>query len=67
MVNVVYEGVVRVFKDLDRYLKPFHHEIIGVGGKRTKIVGKLVDVPVRLGKVDCRQEAYCTTFFVVEN
>lgn len=67
MVNVVYEGVVRVFKELDRYLQPFHHEIIGVGGKRTKIVGKLVNVPIRLGQADNKSEAYTTTFFVVEN
>lgn len=67
MVNVVYEGVVRVFKELDRYLHDFHHEIIGVGGKRTKIVGKLVNVPVRLGEASCKDEPYFTNFFVVEN
>jgi hypothetical protein len=41
MVNVVYEGVIRVFKSLQSYMVDFHHEITGVGGKKTRVICKL--------------------------
>ena len=41
MVNVVYLGVTRVFKELQAYWVDFNHALTGVGGKRTRIVAKL--------------------------
>lgn len=49
MVNVVYLGVTRVFKELQAYWSEFNHVITGVGGKKTRIVAKLKGVPVALG------------------
>ena len=49
MVNVVYLGVTRVFKTLQQYWVKYDHVLYGVGGKQTKIVAMLKDVPIRMG------------------
>ncbi len=49
MVNVVYLGVTRVFQYLQKYWVDYDHVLYGVGGKRTRIVAMLKDVPVILG------------------
>lgn len=49
MVNVVYLGVTRVFQSLQAYWEDYNHVLYGVGGKRTRIVAMLKDVPVLLG------------------
>lgn len=67
MVNVVYMGVVRVFKELQRYIMKFEHELTGVGGKKTKIIAKLCDVPIVLGDKDVGHSAHTTTFYVLDN
>ena len=45
----------------------FNHAITGVGGKLTRIVGKLQDVPLSLGTRFNEPEAVLTTFYVVDN
>lgn len=49
MVNVVYLGVTRVFKTLQQYWVTYDHVLYGVGGKQTKIVAMLKDVPIHMG------------------
>jgi hypothetical protein len=49
MVNVVYLGVTRVFQYLQKYWIKYEHVLYGVGGKRTRIVAMLKDVPVIFG------------------
>ena len=67
MVNVVYLGVTRVFKELQQYWVDFNHALTGVGGKLTRIVGKLQDVPLCLGGPYKLEEVVPTTFYVVDN
>ena len=67
MVNVVYLGVTRVFKDLQNYWQDFNHVITGVGGKKTRIVAKLISVPLELGEVPEVHTPAPTTFYVVES
>ena len=49
MVNVVYLGVTRVFQYLQKYWVNYKHVLYGVGGKHTRIVAMLKDVPVIFG------------------
>jgi hypothetical protein len=49
MVNVMYSGVLDTYKELGKYRAAFQHVICGVGDKITKVICKLVDVPVSLG------------------
>jgi hypothetical protein len=45
----VYLGVTRVFNTLQQYWVNYDHVLYGVGGKQTKIVAMLKDVPIRMG------------------
>jgi hypothetical protein len=65
MVNVVYEGVVRVFEGLNQYWEKFTHVLYGVGGRQTKIVGKLKDIPIILGKDRSDYKPFLATFYVI--
>jgi len=73
MVNVVYLGVTRVFQYLQKYWVEYNHVLYGVGGKQTRIVAMLKDVPVILG--DSRSPAptapntqcHKATFLVVDH
>ena len=67
MVNVVYLGVVRVFKDLQAYWQDFNHVLTGVDGKRTRIVAKLVGVPLELGEIPGKHVSTPSTFYVIES
>jgi hypothetical protein len=67
MVNVVYRGVVRVFKALEKYMQDFQHEITGVGGKKTRIVAKLCDIPIIIGRTAEHKRPHYTTFYVIDN
>lgn len=67
MVNVVYLGVTRVFKELQRYWVDFNHALTGVGGKRTRIVAKLKDVPLSLGEQHLEADVVHSTFYVIDN
>ena len=49
MVNLVYSGVLEVFEQLHRYRQEFQHTVSGVGQSRTRVVGKLVGVPLHVG------------------
>ena len=75
MVNVVYLGVTRVFKYLQKYWVAYNHVLYGVGGKQTRIVAMLKDVPVILGN-DCADDkglldpatpCHTATFLVVDH
>jgi hypothetical protein len=67
MVNVVYLGVTRVFKELQKYWTDFNHAITGVGGKRTRIVAKLRDVPLTLGEDRECKDIVKATFYEVDS
>jgi hypothetical protein len=78
MVNVVYLGVTRVFKTLQQYWVKYDHVLYGVGGKQTKIVAMLKDVPIRMGCHTAREPDafgpdtnvsvdFKATFLVVDN
>ena len=67
MVNVVYLGVTRVFKGLQQYWQDFNHVITGVGGKKTRIVAKLRDVPLELGETFGAHTPTPATFYVVDS
>ncbi len=49
MVNIVYQGVVDAFPELHPFWQAYTHAVTGVAGKVTKVVGKLVGVPIHLG------------------
>lgn len=49
MINIVYSGVLGVFPELNKFFEDFQHQVTGVGNKVTKIVGKLTNVPLKLG------------------
>lgn len=49
MINIVYSGVLGVFPELNNFFEDFQHQVTGVGNKVTKIVGKLTNVPLKLG------------------
>ena len=55
MVNLVYLGVTRVFKYLKKYWVEYNHVLFGVGGKQTRIVAILKDVPVTLGSNSAKE------------
>lgn len=83
MVNVVYLGVTRVFQHLQTYWVKYNHVLYGVGGKQTKIVAMLKDVPIYVGnRLPARRprtdephdsasakfsDCHLTTFLVVDN
>ena len=67
MVNVVYLGVTKAFTELQAYWVDFNHALTGVGGKRTRIVAKLEDVPLCVGGKYHADEVVRATFYVVEN
>lgn len=48
-------------------MKDFQHELTGVGGKKTRIVAKLCDVPLVLGDKQSGNEPHFTTFYVLDN
>ena len=45
----------------------YNHALTGVGGKRTRIVAKLKDVPLCLGEGYHKADVIHSTFYVVEN
>lgn len=48
-------------------MKDFQHELTGVGGKKTRIVAKLCDVPLVLGDKQSGNEPHYTTFYILDN
>ena len=63
---MIYEGVAPAFKDLAPYWRPFTHRVKGIGGQVSKVVGKLVGVPVSLGATPDPQ-AVRSTFYVLDS
>lgn len=66
MVNLVYQGVVEAFPVLQRYRHAFHHVVSGVGQTQTRVVGKLVGVPVHLGPTQIKGQHVFATFYVLD-
>lgn len=68
MVNVVHSGVLRAFPELAEFRVDFDHEVRGVGGSRTKVVGKLVGIPVTIGDTGEQEgsPAVPTTFYILQ-
>ena len=66
MVNIVYSGVLDAFPHLHQYHKKFEHVVKGVGDRITKVVGKLVDVPISLGMEQGLGTLTKVTFYVLE-
>lgn len=66
VVNLVYSGVVAAFPELDRYRHPFHHVVQGVGQQRSKVVGKLIGVPIHIGPQQVKGQHVLTTFYVLD-
>ena len=67
MVNIVYQGVLTVFPELLQYWAQFYHEVKGVGGIRTAVVGKLVGVPLVLGMPEQAGGSVRTNFYVLDS
>ncbi len=67
MVNIVYQGVVDAFPELQCYHQPYTHEVAGVGGKVTKVVGKLVGMPVHLGHPPATHSPFTATFYILDS
>ena len=65
MVNIVYSGVLKAFPQLLCYHEEFDHVVKGVGDNLTKVVGKLVGVPIRLGIEQGEGTCVKTTFYVL--
>lgn len=56
MVNVVYSGVLAAHPELEAYRQEYANTVNGVGGAKTKVVGKLVGVPIALGEAQHASE-----------
>ena len=65
MVCIVHDGVLDAFPELREYRHPWRHEVTGVGGRTTKIDGKLVGVPVCLGDKPTGGAVVAATFYVL--
>ena len=65
MVCIVHEAVVDAFPELQKYRQPWKHEVVGVGGRRTRINGKLVGVPLCLGDKPNRSPVVSVTFYIL--
>jgi hypothetical protein len=50
MVNIVYSGVLTRHPSFLAYHQPYHHMVRGVGNNPVAVTGKLVGVPISLGK-----------------
>lgn len=66
MVNVLYSGVLSANQGLEQYRADFQHMIRGVGEKITKVICKLVDVPVSLGYDQAPGSLIKATFYVID-
>ena len=66
MVNVMYSGVLLAHPELEQYKQDFNHVITGVGDKVTKVVCKLVSVPISLGDDQLPGSCIRTTFYVLD-
>ncbi len=66
MVNIAYSGVLRTFPQLHQYWEEFTHVVKGVGDKLTKVMGKLVGVPISLGMEQGPGTCVKTTFYVLD-
>lgn len=66
MVNVMYSGVLTANPALLEYKQEFTHVICGVGDKITRVICKLVDVPLSLGKKQASGSLVTATFYVIE-
>ena len=66
MVNIVYSGVLDTFPHLNQYHKKFEHVVKGVGDRVTRVIGKLVDVPISLGMEQGPGTLNKTTFYVLD-
>lgn len=66
MVNVMYSGVLSANQELEKYKAEFQHVICGVGEKITRVVCKLVDVPVSLGYHQEPGSLVKATFYVID-
>ena len=66
MVNIVYSGVLRNFPHLHQYHQKFEHVVKGVGDNLTKVVGKLVNVPISLGMEQAPGTCKKVTFYVLQ-
>ncbi len=67
MVNIVYMGVVDRFPFLRYYWKPTNLTVEGVGGKKSQVLGKLVDVPISLGLRCAPAPCALATFYVLDS
>ena len=65
MVCLVYEGVLKAYPELGEFRRPWRHEVVGIGGNRTSVVGKLVGVPISLGDRQDRGSVVRVTFYVL--
>ena len=66
MVNIVYKGVVDKWPFLKYYWRSTQLTVEGVGGKRSQVVGKLVDVPISLGLRRAPEPCTLATFYVLD-
>lgn len=66
MVNIMYQGVLAAFPELQRFRKAFVHEVRGVGNKVTQVVCKLEGVPVSIGSDQAEGSCRHTTFYVLD-
>ena len=66
MVNIVYSGVVDTHPDLAKYKTDFTHVVKGVGDRTTKVVYKLVGVPISVGSKQVPGSFKRATFYVLD-
>jgi hypothetical protein len=67
MVNIVYQGVIDAFPELRAFREAYSHQVTGVAGKVTKVVGKLVGVPIHLGHPPASSTTITATFYILES
>jgi hypothetical protein len=66
MVNIMYQGVLEAFPELHKFKRDFQHVVQGVGNKETKVVCKLIGVPVSVGADQVKGSCRTTTFYVLD-
>lgn len=66
MVNICYSGVLTAYPWLRKYSQEFRHVVKGVGENVSRVLCKLADVPLCLGKNAVSGTWLTTTFYVLE-
>jgi hypothetical protein len=66
MVNIVYSGVLARHPIFYAFHQPYSHSVRGVGNSTVAIIGKLVGVPISLGRDQAAGSCLKVDFYVLD-